>query len=209
MNGKQLKRLNCYGFEAEQYDSCRELIGEENWKSARILNHILMVMMGVYAVLSLLRVISQAFAPYYGISLGSTVLVEILFLMPNHRDPGNARSAGIDIGSACAGLMFFGIIASVADPSQVATSFLVMQTLVALFLNYSLGQLMLVELVYMLIFDASSYAFKAPGIAEGDVLNAFSFFRVPGMARILVVKVHCGGDVCQRQPLAERQGCPS
>ncbi len=180
MNGKQLKRLNCYGFETEQYDSCRELIGEENWKSARILNHILMVMMGIYAVLSLLGVINQGFAPYYGAAFGYTVLVEILFLMPHHRDPGNARTACIDIGSACAGLMFFGIIASVADPSQVATSFLVMQTLVALFLNYSLGQLMLVELVYMLIFDASSYAVKAPGIAEGDMLNAFSFFLVSG-----------------------------
>ena len=64
----------------EQYGSCRGLIAAENWKSARILNHILMVLMGIYAVLSLTGVINRSFAAYYGITLVYTVLVEVLFL---------------------------------------------------------------------------------------------------------------------------------
>lgn len=38
--------------------------------------------MGIYAVLSLTGVINRSFAAYYGISLVYTVLVEVLFLMP-------------------------------------------------------------------------------------------------------------------------------
>ncbi|MGN1023623.1 MAG: GGDEF domain-containing protein [Lachnospiraceae bacterium] len=139
-----------------------------------------MAMMTVYALLSLLGAINRAYAPYYGISLIYTVLVEILFLMPEHRNPKNVRKADIDIGSACAGMMFFGIVASIVDPSQVATSFLVMQPLATLFLNYSFGYLILFEFVYMLIFDISSYLVKAPTIVSEDVLNAFSFFLVSG-----------------------------
>lgn len=180
MVGKCIRRFNCYGFESDQYDSCKEQIAAENWKSARILNHILMVMMFVYAILSLSGVINRSFAPCYELCLVYTILVEVQFAMPHHRKTGNVRAARIDIGSACAGLMFFGIVASIVDPHQVATSFLVMQTLVALFLNYSLGYLMLFELGCMLIFDISSYLVKAPAIASGDVLNAFSFFLVCG-----------------------------
>ena len=180
MNGKHLHRLNYYGFEPEQYRSCRELIAGENWKSARMLIHILMVMMGIFALLSLLGVINRAFAPYYGTPLAYTVLLEARFLSPRHRDPGLARGAGVDIGFACAGLMLFGIIASIVDPVQVATSFLVMQTLAALFLNFSFGYLMLFEFASMLVFDISSYMVKAPAVVSGDVLNAFSFFLVSG-----------------------------
>lgn len=178
MVGKCIRRFNCYGFESDQYDSCKEQIAEENWKSARILNHILMVMMFVYAILSLSGVINRSFAPCYELCLVYTILVEVQFAMPHHRKTGNVRAARIDIGSACAGLMFFGIVASIVDPHQVATSFLVMQALVALFLNYSLGYLMLFELGCMLIFDISSYLVKAPAIVSWDVLNAFSFFLV-------------------------------
>lgn len=180
MNGKNFRRLNCYGIEPEQYRSCREQIAAENWKAARNLNHILMVMMCVFAILSLSAVINRSFFPYYILSLVYTVCVEILFHMPRHSGPENARAVSVDIGSACAGLMFFGIIASVVDPHQVATSFLVMQTLVALFLNYTLWHLMLFEFVFMLIFDASSYMVKSSAVASGDILNAFSFFLVSG-----------------------------
>lgn len=180
MNGKNFRRLNCYGIEPEQYRSCREQIAAENWKSARNLNHILMVMMGIFALLSLSSVINRSFFLYYMIFWGYTVLVEILFQMPRHRNPKNVREAGIDIGLACTGLMFFGIIASVVDPYQVATSFLVMQTLVAFFLNYTFGFLLLAEFVSMLVFDVSSYMVKPSEIASGDILNAFSFFLVAG-----------------------------
>ncbi|MGI6057132.1 MAG: GGDEF domain-containing protein [Bilifractor sp.] len=180
MNENLFNRLNYYSFQREQYRSCREQIAAENWKSARILNHILMVMMGVYALLSLSGVIRRSFFRYYIMFLAYTVIVEALFVMPRHRESSNIRETGLDIGLSCAGLMLFGIIASIVDPNQVATSFLVMQTLVALFLNYSLGYLMLFEFVGMLIFDASSYVVKAPVIASGDVLNAFSFFLVSG-----------------------------
>jgi len=180
MSAKCFARWNDYGFEPGQYRSCREQIAAANWKAARILNHILLVMMSVYVILSLLNVIRRSFFPYYLISLIYTVLVEVLFRMPHHRDPKNIREAGIDIGSACAGLMFFGIIASVADPYQVATSFLVMQTLAALFLNYPFWKLMLFEFGYMLIFDLSSYLLKPSAAASGDVRNAFAFFIVSG-----------------------------
>lgn len=180
MNGKNFRRLSCYGIEPEQYRSCREQIAAENWKAARNLNHILMVMMGVFALLSLSAVINRSFFPYYILFLVYTVCVEILFHMPRHRDPENARTVSMDIGFTCAGLMFFGIIASVVDPHQVATSFLVMQTLIALFLNYTLGHLMLFEFVCMLIFDASSDMVKPSAVASGDILNAFSFFLVSG-----------------------------
>lgn len=170
--------MNYYGFDAKQYRSCRGQIAAENWKSARIVNRILLVTMSVFALLSLFDVINRAFVPYYGISLVYTVLVEILFQMPRHKDPDNIREANIDIGSACAGLMFFGIVASIADPHHVATAFLVMQTLVALLLNYTFGHLMLVEFVCMVIFDVSSHMVKTSATAAGDTLNAFSFFLV-------------------------------
>jgi GGDEF domain-containing protein len=177
---KFLKKLNYYGFEPAQYRSCSEQIAEENWKSARIVNNILLVMMAVYALLSLFSVIDRAFLPYYGMTLIYTVLVELLFQMPNHKVPKRVREADMDIGLACAGLLFFGIIASIADPSQVATAFLVAQMLAALFLNYPLRNLILMEIIYMLIFDVSAYMVKTPKIAAGDRLNAFSFLLVAG-----------------------------
>lgn len=180
MKGKLLQRLNYYSYEPAQYHSCREQMAAENWKFARLLNHIMMVMMAIYALLSFFGALKHMYALYYGICLIYTVLVEILFWQPLHRDPKNAKQADIDIGSACAALMFFGIVASVVDPSQVATSFLVMQTLVTLFLNYSFGYLLLFEFVYMLIFDVSSYLVKSPAVFSGDVLNALSFFAVSG-----------------------------
>lgn len=55
--------------------------------------------MSVYVILSLQNVIRRSFFLYYLISLIYTVLVEVLFRMPHHRDPKNIREAGIDIGS--------------------------------------------------------------------------------------------------------------
>lgn len=178
INIKSFGKFNYYSFEPAQYRSCREKLEAENWKSARILNHILLVMLGACTALSLLDVISRSFVLYYAVSLCYTAFVEILLLMPSHRNCKNIRAAGIDIGFAGSGLMFFGIIASIADPHQVATSFLVMQTLVSLFLNYSLWHLMLFEFGYMLIFDISSCLVKTPAVASGDILNALSFFIV-------------------------------
>ena len=85
MVGKCIRRFNCYGFESDQYDSCKEQIAAENWKSARILNHILMVMMFVYAILSLSGVINRSFAPCYELCLVYTCL---LYTSPSPRDRG-------------------------------------------------------------------------------------------------------------------------
>ena len=46
-----------------------------------ILNHILMVLMGIYAVLSLAGVINRSFAAYYGITLVYTVLLELAYML--------------------------------------------------------------------------------------------------------------------------------
>lgn len=178
MLAKRLTTWNFFGCSPERYHSCREQIARENRTNARIINQILLVMMAVFSVLSLSGIISRAFVLYYLLGEGYTLLVELLFQMPTHKDRKNTRTAGIDIAAACGGLMFFGIIASLADPHQVATAFLVMQSLAALFLGCPLFQLTVYELCCMLIFDVSSCLVKDPSIASGDILNAFSFFLV-------------------------------
>jgi GGDEF domain-containing protein len=178
MNRKRFERWNCYGLEPAQYRSCVEQIAAANWKSAREINRILMVMMGIYALLAMFRALPSVFALFYMISLGYTVLVELLLRILRRGKVENARVADIAIGLACAGLMLFGIFASIADPRQVATAFLVMQTLSALFLGYPFRRIVLFELVFMLVFVLSSFLAKKHAEAASDTLNALSFFLV-------------------------------
>lgn len=178
MRAECFERWNRYGFEPATYRSCAEQLAAENRSSAQMINQILLVMMAGCAVLSLTGIISRAFFPYYLFCLGYAVLVETRFRLPYHRDPKNFRAAGIDIGLSCGGLVLFGIAASAADPHQVATSYLVMQTLAAIFLGYRFFGLLQFELFSMLLFAASSALLKDPDVASGDILNAVSFFLV-------------------------------
>ncbi len=170
--------LRYFGYGRKAFRSCLPQICRANRRTARIVNQILFLMLCTFCILSLLGLVRRMFAPFYGLCLAYAGVTEIILFRPSsHPD----RKSFLDIYLSMCGLFLFGIAASVADPATVATSFLVMQTLVALFLLDEMHRVLLLELAAMAVFDLTALARKPLVIARADILNALVYFAVSVM----------------------------
>lgn len=173
-----LEAWRYFGYDRKTFRSCLSQIRKVNKRTSRIVNQILFLMMGMFCILSLLGLVRRTFAPFYGVCLAYAGVTEIIFFCPVSRPD---RASLLDIYLSMCGLFAFGIAASVADPSTVATSFLVMQTLVALFLLDEMDRVLSLELAAMAVFDLTALAWKPLAIAWADILNALVYFVVSTM----------------------------
>lgn len=160
-----------YGYDRKIYDSCAPDIARHNLKVAKRLSLIFLVIMVLFLTLSVVG-INRQFALVYGIE---TVEFAFTTALADKKVFAERHSRFIVMLVAFA-LIAFGITASVADTTVVATSFHVMMILVAVFFVTTLLPMMCVLGVGVVGLIATSVACKPAWLASGDTVNAVIFF---------------------------------
>ena len=179
MNRERFRNIARYGYRKEMYQDCIPHIAQADYNNAKIVSRITLGAMILFGTASLAGLISRSFFIVYLIpGIVFAVLIIAMYRQKKSGLPLQPENARMDIYTCCSGMLLFGVLASAADTSTVATSFLVVQVLTATLITDNLIRFTVMEAVYTVIFAVVSVMLKPAAVAGGDVLNGIIFFVV-------------------------------
>ncbi len=165
------RSFNYYGYSKESYMECSALIRSTNRRHITILNTWFMLINLLYIVFSALNLfgVNQERIPLYGLYLLASIAFELwLLIFPKAIEHNNY----IAVFTSIILLLSYGILSSISEPYIPATPFLVLLTLATLSYIGNMALLILITLVSVGIFLATSYIYKDFSIAYRDSYNS-------------------------------------
>lgn len=165
--------INRYSHSKETFERCHTLIVDHNVWVTKMLSTVVVVAVTVFAILSAAGV-NRQFLPIY-------VVTAVLFMVPclaSRRPELAVRYEAPLVFITSVGLFVFGVCASVADTEVVATVFHVFMFVVAILYISTMARMALLLMLGAAALVVTSYLFKDPRLAGGDLYNCVIFLLV-------------------------------
>ncbi|MBQ3670822.1 MAG: GGDEF domain-containing protein [Treponema sp.] len=165
------RSFNFYGYTREAYKECSDLIRSTNRKHITILTTWFILINLLYLSFSYLNLfgVNEEKMPFYG----SYVLVSIIFELWLIFFPRAVKRHNYFAVFACIILLLsYGVASSIAQPYMPATMFLVLLVLTSLSFIGNMYTMILLTILGVSGFLATSYMYKTFSIAYHDTYNA-------------------------------------
>ena len=169
---EQLKKINHYGYESEDYELSHRQMLKQAYEKCVNFTAIFHIIMGAFLSLLLLGLIRPEMLTEY---VSFFVLATVLRFYYYHKHNVTPEFQALVCRFSITMLLFFGIVESLSDKNVVATAILALFIVTATVFTDSVIIYSLICLLNVIVLIVTSFAIKAPYLANGDLVNGITF----------------------------------